>query len=133
MAERMKGRFLGIVLAAGLLALASCAMNEKSQREYGLSPLTQNELEALFSRTRTYSWIDYMGKEGTGTDYPDGKMQIYAPDEISGSWRIRGDKFCFEIPSSQEDMCSAVIRTQQNEYKLFRPDGSYYMTFSFTN
>ena len=63
----MQGLFSGAVLAAILIVLAGCALTEKALRERGRSPLTQSELEAMFSRTRTFHRTIAEGGSGTVT------------------------------------------------------------------
>jgi len=43
----MKGRFIGVVLTSGLLAMASRTMPEKVLQEKDLSAMTQSQMEVF--------------------------------------------------------------------------------------
>jgi hypothetical protein len=135
----MQGLFSGAVLAAVLIVLAGCALTEKALQERGLSPLTQSELEAMFSRTRTFHRTNAEGGSGTVTYTPAGVVKldwIQGADE--GFWWIAGDKFCVKYNIKYKpilrggERCFTVYKTGENEYKAFNAEGSSAGTVSFT-
>jgi hypothetical protein len=135
----MQGMFSGAVLAAIYVILAGCAPTEKALRERGLSPLTQSELEALYSRTWTFRGTLPEGLKWTGTYTPDGVVKVdWRQGADEGSWRIIGGKFCmtFKVILNGEERCVTVYKTGGNEYTAFNPDGSFIFTgtaaFTFT-
>lgn len=129
----MKGMFFGAVLAATFMALSGCATTEKSLQARGLSPLTQSELEALFSQTRTLRATNAEGLTGTWTFTPDGVAQGGGGLESEeASWRITGGKFCTkDTIGSGVEKCHGIYKTGENEYQAFHPDGSLAATLSF--
>lgn len=121
------------------IVLASCAPTEKSLRARGLSPLTQSELEALYSRTRTVRGTTAEGVTWTGTYTPDGVAKLdWRQGGDEGSWRITGGKFCakFKVMYDGEERCFTIYNTGKNEFKGFNSKGSFVSTgtaaFTFT-
>ena len=83
------------IVLSTLLVLAGCAMTEQSLRDKGASPLSQGELEALFSRTRTIKWATNTGATGTGTYTKDGVAKLtWTGGGDDGTWRIKDGRFC---------------------------------------
>src|SRR5712692_4677158 len=133
----MPGIFLGAVLATVFIGLSGCAPIEKSLRERGLSPLTQSELEVLYSRARTVHGTIAQGVRWTGTYAPDGVVKVdWRQGADEGSWWITGGKFCrkFKVIDDGKEFCVTIYKTGKNEYKAFNSDGSfsYIGTESFT-
>jgi hypothetical protein len=117
------------------ITLSSCALTEKSLREKGISPLSQSELQALYSQPRTIQGMDTTGVRGTGTYTLDGEARLQWSGGLDeGRWRIKAGKFCTTFPTlyNGQEHCFTVYKTGDNEYKFFNPDGSFHSTFSFT-
>ena len=133
----MKGMLLGTVLAAFLLAISGCATTtEKALQERGLSPLTQAELEALHSRTRTIRGITHSGITVTGTLTSDGVAKLDCPRvSHEGTWRIKEGKFCTQYPTVRNgvERCANHYKIEDNKYQKFNSNGSFNSTFSYTN
>jgi len=129
----MKGMSFGAVLTATFLALSGCATPEKSLQARGLSPLTQRELEALFSQTRTLHATTAEGLTGTWTFTPDGVAKGgWGLVSAETSWRITGGKFCTkDTRGSGVEQCHSLYKTGENEYQAFHPNGALSATLSF--
>ena len=131
----MRGVFISAVLFAFLVSVSGCATTaEQSLREKGLSPLTQTELEALYSGTPTVHGKTPNGGSGTATYTSDGVARFdFGKGVNTGSWRIEGGKFCVQYPNLRngEDRCYTVYKIGDDQYQNFNPDGSLLSTFSF--
>jgi len=139
----MHGMFSGAVLAAMFIVLSGCAATEKSLRERGFSPLTQSELEALYSRARTvHGTVTMQGAKSvrvTWTYTPDGVVKIdWVEGAAEGSWWIAGGKFCrnFKVIDHGKEFCVTIYKTEKNEYNAFHSEGEFIDTgtesFTFT-
>ena len=132
----MQGLFSGAVLAAICMVLSGCPPTEKALRERGLSPLTQSELEAVFSRTKTIRGTTAEGVTWTGPYTPDGVVKVdWRQGSDEGSWRITGGKFCakYKVMYDGEERCHTIYKTGKNEFKGFNAKGGVSAgTASFT-
>ena len=139
----MQGIVLGAVLAAIFMVLSGCTATEKALRERGFSPLTQSELEALYSRARTvHGTMDFASAEServTWTYTPDGVVKVdWIEGAAEGSWWIAGGKFCrkFKVIAHGKEFCVTIYKTGKNEYNAFHSEGAFIDTgtesFTFT-
>jgi hypothetical protein len=120
------------MVAAIFIGLSGCAITEKSLRQRGLSPLTQSELEALYSRTRTaHGTIIMAGRTAEGVRWtytPEGVVKVdWRQGGAEGSWRIAGGKFCrtFKVINDGQEFCVTIYKTGQNEYNAFHAEGFF--------
>jgi hypothetical protein len=128
----MHGIFSGAVLAAIFIGLSGCAITERSLRQRGLSPLTQGELEALYSRTRTAHGTIIMAgttaEDVRWTYTPDGVVKVdWRQGAAEGSWLIIGGKFCrtFQVINDGQEFCVTIYKTGKNEYNAFHSEGVF--------
>jgi len=128
----MPGMFLGTVLAAICIGLFGCAPTEKALQARGLSPLTQSELEALYSRARTlHGTVTMQGAKSVRviwTYTPDGVVKIdWIQGAAEGSWWIAGGKFCrkFTMIDHGQEFCVTIYKTEKNEYQAFHSEGEF--------
>lgn len=132
----IKSLFLGASLAVALVMVSGCGPTQQSLRERGLTPLTHDELETLFSRRRTTRWTTVESVKGAGAYEQGGaaKLNWYGGEAV-GSWRIVGDTFCTKYPKIHRgnETCYTFYKTGGNEYRLYLPDGAFNATVVFTN
>lgn len=124
------------VVSTALLVLAGCATTEQSLRARGLSSLTQSELEALFSRTRTVRRTTAAGAPIMNTYMQNGTSQIESPlGSYEGTWRINAGKFYTRSSARDQrvERCVTIYKTGDNEYQSFQEDGTFTSTMAFTN
>jgi hypothetical protein len=122
----MPGIFSGAMVAAICIGLSGCAITEKSLQKQGLSPLTQSELEVLYSRTRTAHGTTAEGVRWTATYTPDGVVKVdWRQGAAEGSWRIIGGQFCatFQVINDGKEFCVTIYKTGKSEFKAFDSGG----------
>lgn len=125
-----------ITLVLGFGLVVGCATTEKGLAEKGLKPLTESELKALYSRTRTTKWTNAQNRSGTGEYRVDGTAQVnWGTGGALGRYRIVGNTLCTQYPEVRggAESCSRVYKTGENEYTTFFTDGEYNTVFSYTN
>jgi len=99
--------------------LSGCVTTEKKFMEEGNKPLTQSQLETLFSQTITYDWKNTKGNTGVGTTRPDhtGEAKWNGGSETA-KWDIRGNEYCIIFNSGKES-CRTVYKTGEKEYTMY--------------
>ena len=129
----MKTLLIGLLIPVTLSYLTGCAPTSQTLTKQGLQPLSQPELEALYHKARTVRWKSVQGGRGTAT-FVGGKATVdWGSGNDVGSYDISNGQFCttWATVSKGEERCATIFKVGENEYQLFRLDGSYNSTFSF--
>ena len=124
-----KARIFFLIIITSIL-LSGCVTTEKKLMEEGNKPLTQNQLESLFSQTRTINWKSAKGSTGTSIIRPDHTSEWkWSGGSGAGKWEIRGNRYCV-IPNDGNESCRTVFKTGDKEYTLFE-SGSFKVRYTF--
>ena len=123
-----KAKIFFLIIIASIL-LSGCVTTEKKFMEEGNIPLTQSQLESLFSQTRTIKWKSSKGTTGTGVVRPDHTSEAkWSGGSESGKWEIQGNMYC--VIYSGNESCRTVYKTGEKEYTMFE-SGSFRIRYTF--
>ena len=123
-----KARIFFLIIITSIL-LSGCVTTEKKLMEEGNKPLTQNQLESLFSQTRTFKWKSSKGTTGTGVVRQNHTAEAkWSGGAESGKWEIQDNMYC--VIFSGNKSCRTVYKTGEKEYTMFE-SGSFRMRYTF--
>jgi len=132
---KTKGLLTAMTLVVGI-GLGGCATTEKSLTEKGMKPLSEAELKAMYSRTRTAKWTNAQNTSGTVEYGADGTSSVtWGAGSAQGKYRIVGNTFCtqYEGVRGGAENCVRIYKTGDNEYKSYHANGDYNAVVSYTN
>ncbi len=141
---------LTVMVALGATAaLGACSMfaspgspSAAASSSSGLVQLRPAEMQKLYSTAHREDGVVSPGRPHAGAHWtrsinPDGAMTLVAGGGVftdTGRFVIRGDTFCiaWTIIDSGKQTCYHFVKTGENAYAMYLPDGSQTSTFKVT-
>jgi hypothetical protein len=127
----MKTLFWSIAVAGLVVTVTGCAMTEKSLREKGQAPMTQQQLQDMYAQPRKVAWTNDRNQSGTAAYTPDGVGRVEWPGGgATGKYRIVDGKFCSTYAAIRNgvETCFTVYQLGPKEMASFFSDGSFNAT-----
>ncbi len=128
----MRNLTVWIISIVILILLQGCMTYDRDKTGPGSLLLSQNELEQLFSRQKTFA-TEIQGKRVEVTCYPDGTQKLISLDpeisfEDTGTYTIRNGKKCdlWEKKYGVKEQCLRYNYVSSGRYYLVNPDGSFH-------
>lgn len=128
----MKSLTIWILSIVIILFFQGCMTYDKNKTGPGSLLLSQNELEQLFSRQKTFT-ADFQGKRVEVKCSPDGTQKLVSRDpeisfEDTGTYTIQNGKKCDVWQKSYEgrEQCLRYNYVRSGRYYLVNPDGSFH-------
>ena len=126
----MKSLTVWILSIVIILLFQGCMTYDKDKTGPGSLLLSQNELEQLFSRQKTFA-ADLQGNSVEITCYPDGTQKLVSRDsadmsEDAGTYTIRNGQKCdlWKKTYDAREKCLKFNFVSSGRYYLVTPDGS---------
>ncbi len=117
----MKRAIITFFTVALALTIIACAAHEVKLKEQGLQPMTQAELEQLFSKPVEFS---FSTPETSGDlKYADGKSEgTWRQGSGKGTYEIKDGLFCSRWDfRNMSERCFRVYKISDTEYHYVHP------------
>ncbi len=124
----MGARFIWI--ASFLILLSGCVTAEQQMLNDGYKPLTNDELNALFSTPKKMRWTLQSMEQGDVELLPDKTATISRSGGVDyGTWRAVDDRLCinWERLRASGEQCNILFQVEENKFKVFPPSGRFFM------
>lgn len=115
-----------IFISSFLILFSGCVTGKQKMLNDGYKPLTNQELNALFSKNLTMRWTLQSMEQGNVEMSPDKTAIIsHAGGIDDGIWAAENDRLCISWKRFRGGgkECNTFFKIGDKKYKVFRPSG----------
>ena len=119
-----------ILITSFLILVSGCVTAKQKMLNDGYTPLTNQDLEALFSEPVTMRWTLQSMDQGNVDMSPDKTAKITHAGGIDyGRWAAEDDRLCISWDRFRGGgkECNTFFKIDDKKFKVFRPSGQYFL------
>ncbi len=123
------------VIGGLFLLLTGCVTAKQKKLEAGFKPLSNHELQTLFSKNNDATFVSNKNGMVTSMTYFKDGRQKFSNSKLSdeGNWRIVGDTVCSvwkELRQGAEE-CTTFFQSADNKFEVYKKTGTLYGVLTF--
>ncbi|MGI9537676.1 MAG: hypothetical protein ACR2PB_11455 [Desulfocapsaceae bacterium] len=118
------------LISSFLVLFTGCVTAKQKMLNDGYKPLTNQELDVLFSKSVTMRWTLQSMDQGNVEMSPDKTAKISHSGGIDdGTWETEDDRLCisWERFRGGGKECNTFFKIDENKFRVFRPSGHYFL------
>jgi hypothetical protein len=115
------------LVAFSLMSLGGCVTAKQKMLDAGINPMTDQEMQELFSQPGDASFSDARGRTAEIHYTPDGIQKMTYPGGYDeGTYSVADGQFCdkWKVVKDGAESCHTLFMTAANTYKLITKEGS---------
>ena len=119
-----------VLISSFLLVLSGCVTAEQKMLDDGYKPLTNQQLNELFSTPLTMRWTLQSMDQGNVEMSPDKTAKITHSGGVDyGTWETENDRLCISWDRFRGGgkECNTFFKLEEKKFRVFRPTGQFFL------